>query len=83
LERVTDEKLTHMLSIQKSPIDKIGLEYVAPPFHIPSTFKTVFVKPCDNPFIFLFFLYETQMSHRNGTTICRSANIGTCPITCT
>jgi hypothetical protein len=25
LERVTDEKLTHMLSIQKSPTDKIEL----------------------------------------------------------
>jgi hypothetical protein len=40
LERVTDEKLTHMLSIQKSPTDKIGLGYVA-----PSTSKTIFVKP--------------------------------------
>jgi hypothetical protein len=40
LERVTDEKLTHMLSIQKSPTDKTGLGYVA-----PSTSKTVFVKP--------------------------------------
>jgi hypothetical protein len=29
LERVTDEKLTHMLSIQKSPINKAGLKYVA------------------------------------------------------
>jgi hypothetical protein len=45
LERVTDEKLTHMLSIQKSPTDKTGLRYVAPPSDIPSTFKTVFVKP--------------------------------------
>jgi hypothetical protein len=45
LERVTDEKLTHMLSIQKSPIDKTGLGYVAPPSNIPSTSKTVFVKP--------------------------------------
>jgi hypothetical protein len=34
LERVTDEKLTHMMSIQKSPTDKIGLEYVAPPSDI-------------------------------------------------
>jgi hypothetical protein len=41
LERVTDEKLTRMLSIQKSPTDKTGLRYVAP----PSTSKTVFVKP--------------------------------------
>jgi hypothetical protein len=40
LERVTDEKLTRMLSIQKSPTDKTGLWYVA-----PSTSKTVFVKP--------------------------------------
>jgi len=40
LERVTDEKLTRMLSIQKSPIDKTGLGYVA-----PSTSKTIFVKP--------------------------------------
>jgi hypothetical protein len=34
-----------MLSIQKSPTDKTGLWYVAPPSDIPSTFKTVFVKP--------------------------------------
>jgi hypothetical protein len=34
-----------MLSIQKSPIDKTGLRYVAPPFDIPSTSRTVFVKP--------------------------------------
>jgi hypothetical protein len=45
LERVTDEKLTHMLSIQKSPTDKTGLGYVAPPSDIPSTSRTVFVKP--------------------------------------
>jgi hypothetical protein len=45
LERVTDEKLTHMLSIQKSPTDKIGLGYVAPPTDTPSTSKIVFVKP--------------------------------------
>jgi hypothetical protein len=45
LERVTDEKLTHMLSIQKSLTDKTGLGYVAPPSDIPSTSKTVFVKP--------------------------------------
>jgi hypothetical protein len=44
-ERVTDENLTQMLSIQKSPTDKTGLGYVAPPSNIPSTFKTVFVKP--------------------------------------
>jgi hypothetical protein len=40
LERVTDEKLTRMLSIQKSPTDKTGLGYVA-----PSSSKTMFVKP--------------------------------------
>jgi len=45
LERVTDEKLTHMLSIQKSPTNKTGLGYVAPAFDSPSTSKTVFVKP--------------------------------------
>jgi len=45
LERVTNEKLTHMLSIQKSPTDKTGLEYVAPPSNTPSIFRTVFVKP--------------------------------------
>jgi hypothetical protein len=45
LERVTDEKLTRMLSIQKSPTDKTGLGYVAPPTDTPSTSKTVFVKP--------------------------------------
>jgi hypothetical protein len=40
LERVTDEKLTRMLSIQKSPTNKTGIGYVA-----PSTSRTVFVKP--------------------------------------
>jgi hypothetical protein len=45
LERVTDEKLTCMLSIQKSPTDETGLGYVAPPTNTPSTSKTVFVKP--------------------------------------
>jgi len=45
LERVTDEKLTHMLSIQKSPTDKTVLGYVAPPSDIPSTSRTVFIKP--------------------------------------
>jgi hypothetical protein len=44
-ERVTDEKLTHMLSIQKSPTDKTRLGYVAPPSDISSTSKTVFVNP--------------------------------------
>jgi hypothetical protein len=45
LERVTNEKLTHMLSIQKSPTDKTRLGYVTPPSDIPSTSRTVFVKP--------------------------------------
>jgi hypothetical protein len=45
LERVTNEKLTHMLSIQKSPTEKSGLGYVAPPSDIPITSRTVFVKP--------------------------------------
>jgi len=45
LERVTDEKLTHMLSIQKSPTNNTGLGYVAPSSNAPSTSKTVFVKP--------------------------------------
>jgi len=44
LKRVTNEKLTHMLSIQKSPTDKTGLGYVAPPSDTPSTSRTVFVK---------------------------------------
>jgi hypothetical protein len=45
LERVTDEMLTHMLSIQKSPTYKTGLGYVAHSSNIPSSSKTVFVKP--------------------------------------
>jgi hypothetical protein len=45
LERVTDEKLTRMLAIQKSPTDKTGLGYVAPSSDAPSTSKIVFVKP--------------------------------------
>jgi hypothetical protein len=45
LERLTDEKLTRMLSIQKSPTDKTGLGYVAPSSDPPSTSKAVFVKP--------------------------------------
>jgi hypothetical protein len=44
LERVTDEKLTHMLSIQKSPTNNTKLRYVASPSNIPSTSRTVFVK---------------------------------------
>jgi hypothetical protein len=45
LERVIDEKLTRMLSIQKSPNDKTGLGYVALSSDIPSSSKIVFVKP--------------------------------------
>jgi hypothetical protein len=45
IERVTDEKLTRMLSIQKSPSNKTGLGYVALSSDAPSTSKTVFVKP--------------------------------------
>jgi ssDNA-specific exonuclease RecJ len=45
LERVTDEMLTRMLSIQKSPNDKTGLEYVASSSDVPSSLKTVFMKP--------------------------------------
>jgi hypothetical protein len=45
LERVTDEKLTHMLAIQKSSTDKTELRYVAPTSDMPSTSKIVFVKP--------------------------------------
>jgi hypothetical protein len=47
LERVTDEKLTCMLSIQKSPHDKTSLGYVASSYDIPSSSKTVFVPPTD------------------------------------
>jgi O-phosphoseryl-tRNA(Cys) synthetase len=45
-ERVSDKKLTHMLSIQKCPTNKTGLGYV--PFstcETASTSKTIFVKP--------------------------------------
>jgi hypothetical protein len=45
LERVTNEKLTRMLSIQKRPHDKTGLGYVASSSDIPSSSKTVFVPP--------------------------------------
>jgi hypothetical protein len=34
-----------MLSIHKSPTNKTGLRYVAPPSDTPSTSKTIFVKP--------------------------------------
>jgi hypothetical protein len=44
LERVSDEKLTHMLSIQKCPTDKTGLGYVSTS-DTPSTSKTIFVRP--------------------------------------
>jgi len=44
LERVSDEKLTRMLSIQKCPTDKTRLGYV-PTSDTPSTSKTIFVKP--------------------------------------
>jgi hypothetical protein len=44
-ERLTDEKLTHMLSVQKSPTNKTGIGYVASTSDIPSTSKTAFVKP--------------------------------------
>jgi hypothetical protein len=45
IERLTDEKLAHMLSVQKSPIDRTGLGYVASTSNIPFTSKTVFFKP--------------------------------------
>jgi hypothetical protein len=44
-EGITDEKLTRMLSIQKSPNDKTSLGYVASSSDVPSSSKTVFVKP--------------------------------------
>jgi hypothetical protein len=34
-----------MLSIQKSPTDKTGIGYVAPPSDTPFTSRTIFVKP--------------------------------------
>jgi hypothetical protein len=45
LERVSDKKLTHMLSIQKCLTDKTRLWYVPPFTDTPSTSQTVFVKP--------------------------------------
>jgi hypothetical protein len=45
LEKVTDEKLTHMLSNQKSPTNKTGLGYVASPSDIPSTSMTILTSP--------------------------------------
>jgi hypothetical protein len=44
LKKVSDEKLTHMLSIQKCPTDKTGLGYVRTS-DTPSTSKTIFVRP--------------------------------------
>jgi NCAIR mutase (PurE)-related protein len=44
LERVTYEKLTRMLSIQKSPNDKTCLGNVASSSDVPSSSKTVFMK---------------------------------------
>jgi hypothetical protein len=40
-----DEKLIHMLSIQKYPTDKTGLGYVPPTSDTLSTSQTIFVKP--------------------------------------
>jgi hypothetical protein len=46
LERVSDKKLNHMLSIQKCPTNKTGLRYVPPSTSdIPSTSHTIFMKP--------------------------------------
>jgi hypothetical protein len=46
LERVSNEKLIHMLSIHKCPTDKTGLWYVPPSTSdIASTSQTIFVKP--------------------------------------
>jgi hypothetical protein len=45
LERVSEEKLTHMLSIQKCPTDKTRLGYVPPSIYDTPTSKTIFVKP--------------------------------------
>jgi hypothetical protein len=45
LEGVTDEKLTHVLSIEKSPTNNTRLGYVACTSDIPSTSKIVFAKP--------------------------------------
>jgi hypothetical protein len=44
LERVSDENLTHMLSIQKCRTDKTGLRYVPPSISDTPTSKTIFVK---------------------------------------
>jgi hypothetical protein len=45
LERVLDEKLIHMLSIQKCPTKKTRLGYIPPSTSdTPSTSQTIFVK---------------------------------------
>jgi len=46
MERVSNDKLIHMLSIQKCPTDKTGPGYAPPSTSdIPSTSQTFFVKP--------------------------------------
>jgi len=46
LERFSDKKLIHMLSIQKCPTDKTELRYVPTSISdTPSTSKTIFVRP--------------------------------------
>jgi hypothetical protein len=46
LERISYEKLTHMLSIQEFSTSMTGLRYVPPSIYdTPSTSKTIFVKP--------------------------------------
>jgi len=45
VEKVSNEKLSHMLSIQKCPTGKTGLRYVPPSTSdTPSTSQTIFVK---------------------------------------
>jgi len=68
LERVIDEKLTHMLSIQKSPTDKTGLGYVAPSSDIPSTSRIVFVKPAVLEPVMTLFLFLFFLNHTNGSS---------------
>jgi len=46
LERVSNDKLIHLLFIQKCPTEKTGLGYVPPSTsNTPSTSQTIFVKP--------------------------------------
>jgi len=63
LERITDEKITQMLSIQKCPADKTGLGYVASTSKISSTSKTVLILP--NVFhdltILLFWIFAANL----------------------